>query len=143
MRPSNDAFFLRRGTTAQRAGSREENERAAAARRAAAAPSDLSPAPPGTLADLRRAWRGFCDGNAERRDRATTALLGRVRIEARGTLSSLRRGDIVLVWFDHPEARNPLCTVWHPRNAVMTVVSTETVDMIKETKPARRARRKK
>lgn len=149
MRPANDYFFQRRGTSAkERAQSREANERRAAVARAAMAPSDTSPVPPGTLKGLQDEWRAYCAsaGKNERSERATTARLGRVRIEARGSLSSLRRGDIVLVWHDHPAARNPICTTWHPRNAILTVVSTETVDLVEESKPAklaRRARRRK
>jgi len=141
MRPANDYFFQRRGTASakERSQSREENERRAAIARATMAPSDTSPAPPGTLKGLQKAWRAYCAGAGknERSARATTARLGRVRIEARGSLSSLRRGDLVLVWHDHPSARNPLCTTWHPRNAILTVVSTETVDLVEESKPVK------
>lgn len=139
MRPSNDSFFYRRKSVA-----RDVNERRAAEARNTMAPSDTSPAPYGSLKGLQDAWRAHCTsaGKNEKVERATTATLGRVRIEARGVLSSLRRGDIVLVWHDHPQARNPLCTTWHPRNAIMTVVSTETVDLIEEARPSKKRRRK-
>lgn len=141
MRPSNDSFFVRRPRS--NTNTREENERRAAIARAAAAPSDLTPAPPATLKGLKNAWREFCatSGKNEKAERATTAALGRVRIEARGILSSLRLGDIVLVWHDHPAARNPLCTVWHPRNEILTIVSTETVDMVQEATTRKRRRK--
>jgi hypothetical protein len=131
MRSSNDHFFYR-SKNHTRGGARVVNERRAAIARAVMAPRDVTPAPAGTVKALRTAWRSFCRTTNEEPQRARTARLGRVRIASSGSLSSLRRGDLVLVWDNHRGSRTPLYSVWHPRNPIMTAVSKEEVDLVCE-----------
>lgn len=109
---------------------RTTSDRRAAIARAAMAPRDLSPLPPGAHAELRAAWVAFCQQNNERPERVDTALIGRIRIAVRGALTSLRRGDIVLVWDNNPRARAPLYTVWHPRNPILTCIAKENLVLL-------------
>jgi len=129
---NNDHFFRR---TKRQRTARDENVRRAAIAARMMAPPDLTPAPAGTTKRLRTAWRAFARKSlsgavAARRD--VRPLLGRVRGDIRGSLTSLRRGDLVLIWDDQPQARSPIYTAWHPRNDVLTNVHKDQVDLVTE-----------
>lgn len=129
---NNDHFFRRTGRPRT---ARQDNIRRAAIAARVMSPPDLTPAPAGTTKALRTAWRAFTRKSlsgavAARRD--VTPMLGRVRSDIRGSLTSLRRGDVVLVWDDQPQARSPIYTTWHPRNDILTNVHKDQVDLISE-----------
>jgi hypothetical protein len=141
MRKGNDDLFPQHGRS--RPGSRQRNDRRAAiARRARqTTDTDIPAMPETTLASLQDAWRRRCetmmDEHPQQRaharhfeTRARTARLGKILRTIRGTLTSLRRGDVVLVWDDNPAARTPTYSVWHPRNQQTTGVQREVVELL-------------
>lgn len=143
MRKGNDDLFPQHGRS--RPGSRKSNDRRAAIIRSARAQrnsaSDIPPIPPDTLASLQDAWRQRSESvmveypnqrvNARHfENRARTARLGKMLRTIRGTLTSLRRGDLVLVWDDGRGSHIPLYSVWHPRNRNTTGVQREVVEIL-------------